>query len=229
MPTSTETALELTAADACTEAAVELGAIGSSDELEDNEGERMLRRLNSMMQSWSVEGNLFMEASATATITGGTGAATMPGDVRDILSVRHVVSSTNKRQLFQWNKDQYLQLPNRATVGNPTIYYYSQQGDGGDVLRIWPVPAADITLELDYSRRPFIAETPEDTLDVPQEWHEAIYMGLAARCASMFGADRVSPQTVARIEARAAQLYQRLLDADRPDSYYFEPSAGCCG
>jgi hypothetical protein len=97
------------------------------------------------------------------------------------------------------------------------------------VLRIWPVPAADITLELDYSRRPFIAETPEDTLDVPQEWHEAIYMGLAARCASMFGADRVSPQTVARIEARAAQLYQRLLDADRPDSYYFEPSAGCCG
>lgn len=228
MPTSTETALELTAADACKEAAVELGAIGSNDELEDAEGERMLRRLNSMLQSWSVEGNLFREASATATITGGTGAATLPNDVRDVNTVRHVISATNKRILGQWNRDQYFSLPNRETVGNPTIYYYGQRGDGGDELYIWPVPADDITLELDYSRRPWTVTAPEETIDVPQEWHEAIYLGLAARCASMFGADRVSPQTVARVEQRAEYLYQRLLDADRPDSYYFEPYGGRC-
>ena len=56
-------------------------------------------------------------------------------DVRDVNSVRHIVSATNKRVLGQWNRDQYHQLPNRATVGNPTIYYYSQ-GAETDSLRI---------------------------------------------------------------------------------------------
>jgi hypothetical protein len=227
MPTSEDTTLELTAADACKTAAVELGAIGASDTLEDNEQEEMLRRFNSMLNSWAVEANLFREMTATMTITGGTGAASLPADVREVNSVRHVVSATNHRILHAYNRDQYYSLPNRSTVGNPTIYYYSQ-GAETDALRIWPVPAADITLQLDYSRRAYSITVPEETIDVPQEWHETIYLGLASRCASMFGTTRVDPQTVARIDARAGELYQRMLDADRPDSYYFEPYGGRC-
>lgn len=226
MPTSGTTVLELTAGDACKSAAVELGAIGVADELEDSEREEMFRRFNSMLNSWAVEANLFREMTATLTITSATGAASLPSDVRDVNSVRHIVSSTNKRLLTPWNRDQYMSLPNRATVGNPTIYYYGQ-GAETDALRIWPVPAADITLELDYSRRAYSITASEETIDVPQEWHEAVWMGLASRCASMFGATRIDPATVQRVDGRAEYLYQRMLDADRPDSYFFEPYAGC--
>jgi hypothetical protein len=46
----------------------------------------------------------------------------------------------------------------------------------------------------------------------------------------MFGTTRIDPGTVQRVEGQAQMLYQRMLDADRPDSYYFEPWGGqCCG
>lgn len=220
MPTSSEVALELTFADAAKTAAVELGAIGVSDELEDSEQEEMQRRANSMLKTWSVEANLFREASATLTIPGGTGAATLPPEVRDVGNVSLIVSATQNRMLFQQNRSQWMGLPNRSAVGTPTMFYYSQ-GASADAIYIWPVPATDVDLAFDYSRGAYVVTAPEETLDIPTEWQEAFYMGLASRCASMFGATRIDPATVARVDAKAAELYQRMLDADRPDSYQF--------
>jgi hypothetical protein len=90
-------------------------------------------------------------------------------------------------------------------------------------INVWPVPADDIALEVDYSK---VAETvtdPSETVDVPEEWTEAVILGLASRCASMFGTTRIDPATVQRIDSKAAQIYMRLLDRDRPNSYFFEP------
>jgi hypothetical protein len=229
MPTSGDVTLELTFADAAKSAAVELGAIGTADDLEDSEREEMMRRGNNMLKTWSVEANLFREETATVTITGGTGAATLPAEVREINSLRHVVSATNNRQLARLNRDEFYGYPNRATVGNPTIFYVNK-GPEALELRIWPIPADDIDLDLDYSRAAYAITAPEETLDIPVEWHEAFVLGLASRSASMFGTTRIDPGTVQRVEGQAQMLYQRMLDADRPDSYYFEPWGGqCCG
>jgi hypothetical protein len=219
MPTSGNPDWVQTVGQLCLSAAYELGAVPMGDSLEDSEQEEMQTRLNSMMAKWSIEANLFREALATITLTGGTGAATLPSDVRDIRSVRYVQSSTNKRTLAYWNRDQFLSLPNRATVGTPTIFYYSQQ-TGGDQLYVWPVPAADVSLELDYSRAFYFAEGPDQEFDLPAEWHEAALYGLAARCANMFGA--ANPMVVQRVDAQARITFERMLDSDRPDSYFFE-------
>ena len=227
MPTSGDVTLELTFADAAKSAAVELGAIGTADDLEDSEREEMQRRANSMLKTWSVEANLFREETATVTITGGTGAATLPAEVREVNSLRHVISATNHRPLARLNRDEYYAYPNRSTVGNPSIFYVNKGTDALE-LRIWPVPAADIDLNMDYSRGAYAIGAPDETLDIPTEWHEAFILGLASRSASMFGTTRIDPQTVARIEGQANALYQRMLDADRPDSYYFEPYGGVC-
>lgn len=222
MPTSGTSALELTFADAAKSAAVELGAIGASDELEDSEREEMQRRANSMLKTWSVEANLFREASATVTIPGGAGAVSLPAEVRDVGNVSHIVSATQNRQLFQWNRSQWKSLPNPAAVGTPTVFYYQQgTGDVADQLYVWPVPATDIDLALDYSRGAYVVDAPDETMDLPTEWHEAFILGLASRCASMFGTTRIDPNTVARVDASAGAIYQRMLDADRPDSYEF--------
>jgi hypothetical protein len=99
-----------------------------------------------------------------------------------------------------------------------------QRGLGLSIY-VWPVPSTDITLELDYSRAAETVTDPSETVDIPEDWQEAVVMGLAGRCASMFGITRIDPGTVQRIDAKASSLYQRLLDRDRPDSYYFEPDA----
>lgn len=221
MATSGVTDFALTAREIMRQAAVELGAISSGEDLEASEQDDMLVRLNSMLKSWGTEGNLYREASGTVTVPGGTGAGTLPAGVRDIISVRHVVSPTNYRQLTQWNRSQYYQMPNRSAAGNPTAFY-ATQGLSQDAIYIWPVPAADVDLHLDYYRAPEVVTNAAETLDVPQDWTEAVILGIAARCANMFGATRLDPATVANVTARAAALYQMLLDQDRPDSYFFE-------
>ncbi len=228
MPTSGTTVWTQTAADLMLSAAYELGAIPMGDEMEASEEAEMIKRFNGMIQTWATEGNLYRDETGTLTIPGGTGAASLPAEVRDIRSVRHILSATNYRILAPWNRDQYYAFPNRAAVGNPTIFYY-QQGAETDVIRIWPVPADDIDLELDYGRAAYAVTSPEETLDIPQDWWEAAMYGLAARCAGIFGSVKLDPANVQRITAQAAAAYQRLLDQDRPDSYYFEPDNRYCG
>jgi hypothetical protein len=124
----------------------------------------------------------------------------------------------------QWNRDQYYMLPNRTQTSSsgPSIWY-AQKTTSGITIYVWPVTSTDIDLELDYNATVQTVTDPSETIDVPQEWQEFLILGLASRCASMFGTTRVDPATVQRIDGRASALYQRLLDRDRPDSYYFEP------
>jgi hypothetical protein len=222
MPTSLNPDWSQTAGQLCASAARELGAIGMADVLEASEETEMVTRLNGMLAKWSAEMNMWRDANAVVTITGGIGAATLPSEVNNIRSVLQIQSSTNKRILQQWNRDEYFRIPNRAQTGsNPVAWYVSQQTDG-DQLFIWPVPTGDTDFEIDYGRSFYFVEGPEQNLDIPKEWYEAALYGLAARSANIFGATRIDPQAIARIDAQSRTTYQELLDNDRPDSYYFE-------
>lgn len=222
MATSGITDWPLTAEEIITQAMVELGAISSGETPTGEEMNDGQLRFNSMMKSWAGEGNLFRERTGTITIPAGTGAGTLPAGIRDVSSVRHVLSTTNYRQLAEWNRGEFYQLPNRIASGNPTAYYVHKTATGL-AINIWPVPSTDQTLELDYSTAAETITDPSETVDVPQEWQEAMILGLASRCASMFGTVSTDPNIVARIDAKATALYRQLLDRDRPDSYYFEP------
>lgn len=229
MATSGVTDWPLTCGEIIQQAMIELGVLNSGEDPESSEINDAMLRLNSMLKTWSRKVNLWRDGTATLIVTGGAGSATLPQEVRDVNSVRQVISATNYRLLTAWNRDQYLTLPNRAAVGNPTIYYVKR--DLNDVeIRIWPVPAADITLHLDYSHSAEVATAPDETLDIGQEWSETVILNLAARCAGMFGANRLDPQTVGDVKQRAAILEQELFDSDRPDSIVFESWTGdsCC-
>lgn len=222
MPASTNPDFFQTAGQLCLSAAMELGAVGMGDSLDATEEAEMITRANGMLSKWSTEMNQWRDASATITIVGGTGAATLPSDVQNIRSMRHVQSATYKRLMAPWNRDQFFGLPNRTQAGaSPTIYYFAPSLDGVQVY-VWPVPPTDQDFDIDYARSFFFAEGPEQTLDIPKEWYEAALYGLAARSANIFGATRIDPAAVARIDAQARLTYQALLDNDRPDSYYFE-------
>jgi hypothetical protein len=226
MATAPTTTWTMTVAELCKAAAVELGALDAPSELEDGERDQMFVWLNSMLNQWAVEANMFRDATTTLTVLAGTGTVELPADALIVNAVAHVISPTYSRQLFPWNRSEYYSLPNRAQTGNPTIYYLSKTPEA-QTLNLWPVPTADITLALDYGRSVFTVEDVTGSIDVPKEWQGAVMLGLAARCASMFGATRIDPQTVSKVTAEANAAYQRLLDADRPDSQYFYPWDGC--
>lgn len=226
MTTSGETAWSLTARDICTRAMEELGVLSVGGTPKARELEACLVRLNGMLKSWQGKANLFRETTGEATIAAGVGTMTLPEGVRDVSSVRVVVSATQERQLWPWQRSQYLSLPNKAAVGAPTAYYLSRQRDTVE-LSVWPVPATDMDIRFDYSRIADTITNATETLDIPAEWHETVYLGLASRIAGMFGASRMDPANVADVKQRAEILYQQMLDQDRPDSYYFEAYGDC--
>lgn len=215
MPTSGETAWSLTARDIVTQALRENailppGEDPSSDELTD-----CLVRLNAMLKSWGAKGaNLWRESTTTATVTANVPSVALPVGVHDVISARVVVSSTNHRQMGRWERDDYQSLPNKASAGSPTVFYLSQ-GIGAATMYVWPVPATNTTIAIDYVRVPETITNASETLDFPEEYHEALYANLAVRCAGMFGAP-LNPELVSRAQA----LERELLDASRPGTYY---------
>jgi hypothetical protein len=220
MTTSGVTAWSLTARDHIQAALEDAKIIALGRTPRAAELDACLRRLNGMLKSWSTRANLFREAETTVPVTAGDATVTLPVGVRDVSGVRHVISATNERPLQPWTRGQYLQMPNKAAVGNPTIYYLTKT-IGAAELTVWPVPSSNITLKIDYSR---VAETVTDgseTIDIPEEWQEAVWKNLAIECAEIFGAE-LSP----RYMAAAERLYQQLLDSDRPDYYAFEYEGG---
>lgn len=222
MTTSGITSWPLTAEEIITQAAYELGAVSSGETLSGEDMNDGMLRLNAMLNYWSGEGNLYRQTTGTVVITGGTGTAALAQGINSVSSVRHLVSPTYNRQLVPWERAQFYSLPNRIASGSPSIYYVGKSLSGL-TINVWPVPSVDITLELDYGRAVETVTDISETLDVPQDWQEAVIQGLASRMANMFGSTNTDAGTVSRVDSRAAAEYQRLLDRDRPDAYYFEP------
>lgn len=221
MATSGETNWPLTAGEIVQQAMVQLGVLTSGDSPEASEMTDAMLTFNSMLKTWSRKVNLWRDGTGTLILSGGIGAASLPQEVRDLNSVRHVISATNHRQLTQWNRDQYYSMPNRAAVGNPSIFYVKRDLDDVE-LRVWPVPASDITIHVDYSRTAETITATDETVDISQEWSETVILNLAARLSGVFGAERMDPATVADVKRRAAVLEQELFDSDRPDTIEFQ-------
>lgn len=221
MTTSGITDWPLTAEEIVTQAFVELGAVSSGETPTGEEMEDGLVRLNSMLRSWAGEGNLFREETTEVAFTSGLGELALDAGIRTINNAWLVQTSYN-RILAPWNRTEYLSIPVPGQEGSP-VAWYAENGVAGLTLHLWPVPSAASTIALDYSRHAQTVTDPSETVDVPQEWQETLILGLASRCASMFGKARTDPGNVSRIDQRSSILYQRLLDRDRPDAYYFEP------
>ncbi|MES2904823.1 MAG: hypothetical protein V4696_11615, partial [Pseudomonadota bacterium] len=150
MTTSGVTAWSLTARDIITAALQENAIIGLGRTPTAAESEACMVRLNGMLKSWMP--GAFHETTGTVTITGGDASGTLAAGIKRIINARLELTST-ERQLHEWSRDDYLSLPNKAAVGDPTIFYQARQL-AGLTLYVWPVPAANKTLHIDYERVP---------------------------------------------------------------------------
>jgi hypothetical protein len=201
----------------------DLGVLASGEVPTAEEGATGMERLNWMLKSWQANGaNLWRDTEATATF--GAGIATVTLDPRpiDVIEARVVIAPTNELPLGRWELAEYRQIPNKTSPGRPVAFTLNKGRD--DVtMTVWPVPVAATDVIYSYAR---VIEDVTDltqTLDVPQQWAETVWMGLAARLANTFGAARTDPASVERITQYAGILEQKLLDQDRPASVYMGP------
>lgn len=220
MATSGTTDSTMTATQIMNAAAQELGYIGAGEVLSGEEYEDILPRLNFMLKSWQAEGvNLWREAEETVTFPAGTATLTLDPFCLDVLDARLVQSSTYQRPLQRWEIGEYNAVPNKAQQGFPSAFYVRKAATSVS-LSLWPVPVQDMDVVYIYSRVIEDVTDGTQTLDVPQQWLETVWVNLAARCATMFGATRLDPAAAQFVQAKADALYQRMLDSDRPASVF---------
>lgn len=223
MPTSGTTVYTMTAADMIQNAADELGVAALGSALTSTEKTKALTRLNSMLKSWQMQGvNLWREDEVSVTVTADTTPTTLDAGVRQVFSARFVDSDDNERQLGQWERADYYSLPDKTTEGDPTIFYVERERDALK-LYVWPVPTSNSTIKIDCERIVETITVDTETVDVPQHAYEAVWVNLAARLIPMFGVARTGPETAQFVAGRAQQLFQMLMDDDRPQSVFIGP------
>jgi hypothetical protein len=211
----------MTARDVCTTAAQELGVYSAGETLGASDAAEMMKRLTWMLKSWQSLGcNLWREEEGE--IVFAIGEKTLELDPRciDVIEARFQQSATFQLQMQRWELGEYTRIPNKDQPGATPLAFYLRKLVDSVTMTLWPVPTLETTILYTYARVIEDVTDLNQTLDVPQQWMETVYMNLAARCASMFGATRLDAATVNLIGARAAILEQQLLDQDRPASIF---------
>jgi len=215
----------MTAQEVVTYAMMELGVISPGEQPTAEEGELGRQRLNWLLKSWQAKGaNLWRDTTGDITIPADSPSGTLSPNIIDVQAVR-VINNGIELPIARWEEGEYRQIPNKASPGRPTAYYLDKQRDA-PVLYVWPVPATDTDLKIDYTRVIEDVTALTETLDVPQQWTEAVWVCLAARLIPNFGIARIDPTTAQLITQRAVILEQEMLDSDRPASIFMGPIYG---
>lgn len=226
MATSGTITSQLIVSEIVRQAMIELGVLSSGEAPEAEELADGIRVLNWLFKSWPSRGvNLWRETQGSVTFPIGIATVTLAPYCLDVMEARFVQSSTYERPLARWENGQYRQIPNKAQPGYPTAYYLDKQTTSIS-MTLWPVPNADATILYTYSRIPQDVTDGAETVDVPQEWTELVFVSLAARLIQTFGVNRTDPTTAQIIAQRAAALEQQMLDQDRPASLFLGSSFG---
>lgn len=209
MTVSGITTFSVTVAQVITEARALLGVQAQEEPLQAAELEQGITTLNLMLKTWQVEGVMawtqseggfpLIQGDNSYTIAGGT----FPLPVVDILDVR--LSRSTDSLMFSMDRADYWGLPDKNTQGTPEYFYYDRQRSGG-TLYVYPAPDALVgTIKLTYRRPIMDAGDGPDTLDIPQEWQEAVVQNLAFRLIPYYSA--VTAEHVAIVTALAQASY----------------------
>lgn len=104
-----------------------------------------------------------------------------------ILNVAELVyqNATQDIPLYQMNRDDYSNLPNKSFLGRPTQFWYDRKRSTPEIV-LWPAPQFQFTfnqLTGFVQRKMQDVGTMTDQLEIPDRWQMAIVCSLAAEMA----------------------------------------------
>ncbi|MES3054904.1 hypothetical protein O6V14_04610 [Sphingomonas faeni] len=226
MTTSGSIASTLLASEVIKSSMQELGVLAAGENPTAEDLALGLRSLNFLLKSWAARGlTSWRDQDGTLAVPAGAREIALDPYCIDVTEARVVQATNYERPLQRWEMAQYRQLPNKATPGFPTSYAV-QKTATGIALLLWPVPSVSTTILYSFTRIIEDVTDGDQTLDLPQEWLEAVYVALAARLAQPLGVTRLDPATAQIVIQRSLSLENELFDADRPASIYMGSAYG---
>ena len=221
MPVSGSTDFTLNARDVVTYAFKQLRVARAGEPIDAEDMSDGLEALNLMLKSWQVDmPNLWRQTNGSLPLVANTASYNMAAAFR-IKSAR-LRQSGRDIPMHLLTREEYEEIPLKTSTGFPTQYYFDPQRDTG-VLYLWPVlgSVSGETVEYTYQRRFYDVDTPDDSIDLPQEYLMGVGWNLAEALLESYG--KADP-TSKRIMAMAARHRNSLQSADREDVVRFVPA-----
>ena len=166
------------------------------------------RSLNLMFADWANRGlNLWTVKKATLSLTEGTATYSLGEDRTDLLEVALTRSSTDY-EISRISRGDYHSIPNKATKGRPSQYYYNRQTN--PEITLWPAPENSTdTVTYYYVKRIEDVDTLANNADTPFRFLPCIVAGLA-----YYLAMKKAPERVQLLKSVYEEEFQRAADED---------------
>lgn len=123
------------------------------------------------------------------------------------------------------NRDDYVNLPNKAFQGRPLQFWVNRQLNN-PILNLWPVPSAQfVTAQVVVWVKRYIMDvgTMTQEIEIPQRWYDAVVYVLASRLAEE--TPTVDPQMIAILDQKAQRSLLEAENEERDDSpIYLTPN-----
>jgi hypothetical protein len=167
---------------------------------------------NMLTSEWTASGvNLWTVDSQVLTIVGGQSLYTLPSDTVFILDAYLTnISAGTDTLIFPISRSDYAAIPNKTSLGTPTVYWYDRILS--ETLTLWQVPSASSTWTLTYWRATRIQDSTLSngtSPEIPYRFYDAFVWALAARLAFYYAPDRATALT-----QRAQMAWMTAISSD---------------
>lgn len=167
------------------DALLDIGVISPIDRITAEMADDGLRKLNTLLQSWSVEKLLpyaptyesFTLSTGVASYTWGSGGTWTTVRPIEIVNMDVVVAGSSS-PVFEMQLNTYSNIAVKTTTGTPERFYFAPEHPLAKVY-LYPAPASTYTLTVN-SFKPFTAYTDlTDTILLPDEYMAPLELNLA--------------------------------------------------
>lgn len=183
--------------------------------------------LNIMCKGWQAEDiGLWLIDTGTITLvadqqsytigTGGDLAVTKP---LDIVEARfYNATAETETRMFRMSRQEYYDLPSKASEGTPTQYYPDRQLDLIHMY-IWPVwdDTTSDTIKVSVKTEVEDFDATSNTPDFPKEWYRALKFNLALEIAPEYGIEPT--QNLMRL-ANESKFHAAAWDREHGSVYF---------
>lgn len=191
---------------------------------------RAKRSLNLMLLSWNADEATWRREVDALTLVSGQAAYVLstPRPMRVEAARRKDTASGYETPMTMWSRQEYLDQPNKTTsLSTPVNFYFDRQRDDATIY-LWPAPstavAAANTVQMDVLRPMFLMDVSNDTLDLPQEWQEAVVYNLAVRLMAKYPVNDQGQANI--VVAQAGNLLGLMKAFDQEQaSIFLQPEA----
>lgn len=189
MTTSGVTTYEPTTNEIIAWAFANLGVAQEGESLTARMYEDGLRALNGILQTFSSSPHLWTATEATLTLVANQPAYVLSPRALRVTSCRYRLNGI-ETPMTMWSRQEYLDQPTKVVSPSIPVNFYFDPKVASGTLYLWPAPSTATALQYDvrydYIRFLEIQTASNQTLDIPQQWIEAVTWNLSRRLMAQY-------------------------------------------